>query len=269
MRLFIACTPRTGNTWVRKLLAGNLDLVEYPVHTMGEIPWDDLAPRCVVAIHVYPSEELVALLRDRGFSILTTIRHPLDVLISILAYTQYQRKTKRWVSGEGGDESSLFGATPLDPAFLDYASSKRADVLFGVSMAWLPYAAAAVRYESLVEDPKAYLAGLFETLEVTPAHPVSEVIAQNTLERLRAIHTDNSHHFWRGELGLWRRLLPSEIALPIAEHHRPVFERLGYVCDSDPQLTRERARENWAALQVGPLEPPPERSRPKFSLFKR
>jgi len=268
-RFFIACTPRTGNTWVRKLLAGNLDLVEHPIHTLDEVDWNALEPRCVVAIHIYPAPELLASLAQRGFAIMTTVRHPMDVLISILAYTQYQRKTKRWVAGAGGDESSLFGATPLDRAFLDYATSERAAVLFGVSVAWLPYANAVVRYESLVADPPGYLEELFRALGVSPAHPVQDVVAQNTIERLKTIHTDNSHHFWRGELGIWRRLVPGDIAQAIADRHREVFERLGYACDSDPRLTREQARENWAALQVAPSAAPPESRRSRFSLFKR
>jgi len=218
-RFFIGCTPRTGNTWLRKLLAGDLDLVEYPAHTLEDVPWHALAERCAISMHAHATPELLALLAQHHIRVVVTIRHPLDVLISILAYTQYQRKTKRWVSGDGGDESSLFAAHPLDRAFLEYAQSPRAHVLLGVSPEWLSHASAVVRYEALAAHPVRALNALFATLQVSPMRRVSDVVAGNTIDLLRAIHTDNAHHFWRGESGIWKRLLPLDIARTIAEHH--------------------------------------------------
>ncbi|HXW51151.1 MAG TPA: sulfotransferase domain-containing protein [Candidatus Acidoferrales bacterium] len=268
-RLFIVCTPRTGNTWLRKLLAGNLDLAEHPAHALDELDWERLEPGFAISMHVHATPQLVAFLAARGVRVIVTVRHPLDVLISILAWTQHQRQTRRWVGGDGGDESSLFGATPTDRAFLDYALSERAGVLLGVSVEWLAHAAAVVRYEELVADTTGVLNALIASLGAPTERPISHVIAQNSMEKLRAIHTENAHHFWRGERGIWYRLLPREVADAIAQRHRAVFERLGYACDADPNLTSELAKKNWAALSVAPDEPATQSARPKFSLFRR
>jgi hypothetical protein len=269
-RFFIACTPRTGNTWLRKLLAGNLDLTEYPVHKLDEVPWNDLPPRCIVAMHTHADPELVKYLSERHFRIIVTTRHPLDILISILAYTQFQRKTRRWLAGEDGDESSLLGAAPTDRAFFDYALSARAAVLLGVSVEWLAYAADVVRYESLAAEPHIFLSDMFARLGVAPVGSICNVVAGNSIERLRALHAEHSFHFWRGECGLWRRLLPADVAVPIAERHRTIFEALGYTCDYDPNLSRDRASDNWRSLHAS-AESAPKRPqlRWQFPFFKR
>lgn len=249
-RFFIVCTPRTGNTWLRKLIAGNLDLPEYPAHRLDELPWDELPAACAISMHVHATPELQRFLAERGFRVIVTIRHPLDVLVSILQFSKYQPKTGRWVGGDGGDESTLWTASPLDPAFFDYALGPRATVLLGVSVEWLPFAAAVVRYESLAANPEAHMMTMFGELGVTPRHRVRDIIEENTIAKLRGLHAQDSHHFWRGERGLWRRLLPGDVCQPIATRHRSVFERLGYVCDFDPSLTRERAEQNWSALTM-------------------
>jgi hypothetical protein len=75
-------------------------------------------------------------LMERQFEVLVTVRHPLDVLISILHFAQYEPATRRWLDGEGGNETSLLGADPTSEAFLAYALSGRASALFEVSAEW-------------------------------------------------------------------------------------------------------------------------------------
>lgn len=44
LRLAIVSTPRSGNTWLRKLLASMYDLPQIAVHTPREIAWQSLPP---------------------------------------------------------------------------------------------------------------------------------------------------------------------------------------------------------------------------------
>lgn len=250
-RLFIVCTPRTGNTWLRKLLAGALGLPEYAAHAVEEIAWLELPPGCVISMHVHNTPVFRRHLDDLNFRVIVTVRHPLDVLVSILQFSQHEPATARWVGGDCGDESALAGADPLSREFLDYCLSDRAAVLLSVSLQWMADAAAVVRYEPLVESPQASLSELLDRLKLSSVRPLQQIVAENTIDKLRK--DLSQYHFWRGTPSLWKRLLPADVAIPILNRHRSAFERLGYACDYDPRLTREQARNNWNAL--GEVEP--------------
>jgi hypothetical protein len=266
-RLFIGCTPRTGNLWFRRLLAGALDLQDYAAHAVADIPWKDLLPGCIVSMHAHVTPELRRLLQDGGFRVLVTSRHPLDVLLSILHFSKLEPATAMWLDREGGDETSLAQAGPLDEAFLDYCVSPRASALLGVSVEWLAFAEAIGRYERFVAHPKRELSKTLAKLELKPVRPLQQVIEESNFQNLRSSLGPLQRHFWRGQPGVWRKVLPGDVARPIAAHHRAVFEQFGYACDYDPALDRERALENWEEL-CRPYSPPaPKRS--WFSFLHR
>lgn len=266
-RFFIAPTPRTGNTWLRKLLADSLGLTEFVSHSIEEIPWSTLPERCVAAVHVHASEELHARLAANHFRIIVTMRHPLDVLISILQFSKHDASPVLWLGGEAGDEASLASASPLDAAFLDYACGARARALLGLSLEWLPYAAACVRYESLARRPAACLKKTLRTLRVRSMKPLSDVVENNSLENLRIANPGQRRHFWRGEPNVWRRLLPRENVVRICQCHHVIFERLGYRCNYDPRLTPERAAANWLGLYDPQALGPAWQPKPLWSLL--
>lgn len=221
-------------------------------------------------MHAHPTPEFLSFLKGRGFRLLVITRHPLDVLVSILQFSKREPATARWLGGEGGDESSLANATPLDRAFVDYCTSERASALLGVSPQWLSFADAVAKYEKLVAHPNTELTTILNRLRVVPVHPLQQVIAENSIKNLRSSLSAYSRHFWRGEPGLWRQLLPRQIAQKIATQHQRFFDQLGYVCDFDPRLTPERALRNWHNLS--PPEPSERVAKPQawwHSLFRR
>src|SRR5580658_5969913 len=101
-RLFLACTPRTGNLWFRKMLAASLEVMEIAAHSPDEIDWDALSEGCLVAMHWHRTSAIQKLLDARAMEVLVTVRHPLDILISILRFCQLEPATARWLEGEGG-----------------------------------------------------------------------------------------------------------------------------------------------------------------------
>ena len=196
-------------------------------------------------MHWRYSDDFAAFLRDGGFVPIVTVRHPLDVLISILHFSQGEPATADWIGGEGGDESTLSGADPTSQEFLEYALSARAAALLSVSAEWLQYAASVIHYEELVARPERVLRSVIEDLGYSPRGSLNDVVASHSLERLRLL---SPHHFWRGQPGLWRTLIGSDFRDRIWRRHRPLFEALGYDCDGVPAPTRDAARGAWHAL---------------------
>jgi hypothetical protein len=256
LRLAIISTPRSGNTWLRRLLATALGLDEQAALGPDEVPWDDLPRRYILQIHWNRTRSFESLLQRGGFRVVALARHPLDVLVSLASYvSSHPAPRSIWVEhatlrGEGGDETPLLDASPSCPAFLNYATGPRARALFGISRQWWSKPeACAVRYEDLVADPVAGLSFLIGRLGAEPAVRPEEAVAANSLTRLRALHADNPNHFWQGRPGLWRRLLTAEVARRIAAAQPEPFEEFGYPCDPDESLTPARAHDHWQALR--------------------
>ena len=63
-----------------------------------------------------------------------------------------------------------------------------------------------------------------------------------------------NQHFWQGQPNLWKQLLTARTTIRMAEDHKPFFERFGYACDPDSNLTDQDADANWYALEFASLK---------------
>jgi hypothetical protein len=247
LRVAIVSTPRSGNTWLRSLLADAYELPEVAIHNPADVDWNTLPPDCVLQIHWHRTASFVRTLQEAGFRILTLVRHPLDVLLSILQFCQHDRSTLRWLDGENGNERPLYGAMPGSAAFAAYATGGRAAALLSVSTQWWQAPdVCRLRYEALVADPAGQLGGVAEALGAVPRRPLAEVVGRATVPELR-VRFKVDHHFWQGRPGLWKTLLTAAAADRIARAQRDAFA-CGYACDPDPQLTPEQADAAWVGL---------------------
>jgi hypothetical protein len=247
MRVAIISSPRTGNTWLRSLLADACKLAELAIHNPADADWNALPRDCVLQIHWHRTASFCRMLQTAGFRVVTLTRHPLDVLVSILQFCQHDRSTLRWLDGEKGDERPVYGAMPGSHAFAAYATGGRAAALLSVSLQWWHDPdVCRLRYEELVADPVGQLGRLLAGLGEPARRLLADVVGQATVPGLRRRFRAD-HHFWQGRPGLWKTLLPTAIAQRIAAAHPDAFA-CRYTCDPDPQLTPEQADANWVAL---------------------
>jgi hypothetical protein len=257
VRLALTGTPRSGNSWLRLLLSSAYGCESLASHSSEEVPWDSLPDDLVLQMHSHPDADLTSTLQEHGFRTIVLGRHPLDVLISILHYARADSSPARWLAGEGGDEISIVGSSPLDSAFLEYATGPRAKALLGLSREWwVQPDAVRLTYEALCGD----VVGVLEPVLAQIARPkksIEKAAAAHTLDHLR--RTISSHHFWRGRPGHWRTLLTQAESATIAEAHRESFELFGYELDPDPDLDEATARSNWSRI-AGPLNDVPHDS---------
>jgi hypothetical protein len=253
LRLALIGTPRSGNTWLRHLLAKLYAAAELAVHAPAEIAWSALPRDCVLQMHEHRTLAMQNKLTKHGFRVVVLARHPLDVLISILHFATHDGGTSRWLGGEGGDESPIHGAMPCSAAFLDYAQGKRAAALLSISPQWwdLP-GCLQVSYESLVQEPARELARIAGAVALEPRIAVAEAVAATTLPRMRLL-LRGRHHIWQGKAGHWKRLLVADVAGAIAASHAAVLERFNYVCAPDPHLTCSQADAHWIDLNRGEM----------------
>ncbi len=230
--------------WLRRLLAAAHSLDEVSAHTPGEVEWEALPERCALQLHWRHTPEFAGLLRRHGFSVVAVVRHPLDVLVSILHFAPHEPETARWLDGEGGDESSILGVDPSSPAFLDYATGPRARALLSVTPDWLPHADAVVHYTDLVADTAGSLYAIAWTLGVPVRQAPARVTASVTFEDLKS--EARNRHFWQGRPGLWREVLTDDVADAIVRAQPSVAE-LGFTI-GPVGVSADQARLRWAEL---------------------
>ncbi len=157
------------------MLAETLGLDHVIVHRPEEVPWHALPPRAILQLHWLPEPGFTAQLAEHGFRVISNCRHPLDVLMSVLAFSQHDNSTLRWLGGADQDERAIHRASPLDEAFWQYAVGPRARSLLAVSVQWWNRPGVLqVRYEQLLAHPGAELDRLLKELEVSPRRPTSE-----------------------------------------------------------------------------------------------
>lgn len=247
MRVAIISTPRSGNTWLRSMLAMLLDAEQIAVHSPDDLDWNNLPPEnCVLQLHWRKTSAFKRILVENNFNIIVLQRHPLDVLLSILQFAPQEPQTMHWLNGEGGDEAIIYGQSPVSNAFLEYACSARARALLSVSAEWsLDPDVILVRYENLVGDTENTLRDTLFSLGVYRSN-ITDIVARNSIDILR--RTSNNGHFWQGKVGMWKKHIPIEMAKIIAMNQSSVFSELEHDELAYGGVTTDTAKKYWEKL---------------------
>lgn len=250
MRIAIISTPRSGNTWLRRMLAMLCSAEQIAVHSVEDLNWENFpSENCVLQLHWHRTKQFKCLMMENNFKIVVLQRHPLDVLLSILQFAHQEPQTVHWLNGVGGDEKNIYGESPVSEAFLEYATSPRARALLSVSIEWSGDPdAIVVRYENLVSDTEKTLYDLLAELGICGISQsnIAEVVDSNSIDKLRL--TADNGHFWQGKVGLWQKVIPFHIAEKIAMEQQEIFLAYGYKSLPDTGLTTGEAERYWRAL---------------------
>lgn len=178
-------SPRSGTTWVRCVLAIAYKLKSLAYHNMADFPMG-LPENLIMQIHWYREPSMQAFIVENNFQVLVIARHPLDILLSVLHFAQYEETVERWLGGNCEIPAKLKSATPTSEAFLNFALSWGAENLLSISyLWWQDQRAIRVRYEDLVAAPQASFAAIETRLRLVPSQGWSTAIADNLLNRLR------------------------------------------------------------------------------------
>ncbi|WP_137678855.1 sulfotransferase domain-containing protein [Aurantiacibacter suaedae] len=245
MRVAIISSPRSGNTWFREVLSKTLGLENIAIHNYLDAP-SSLPKKCALQIHWYREPNFQKFLLQNDFQLITLARHPLDVLISTLAFIRHEPETARWLGGNVAIPKTLHGCTPTSVAFANYAVSFGAENLLCVSQQWWhDENVIRVRYEDLVANPTSEFGRVVEGLGGGKQRLI-EALDERDFSYFQSLP---NKHGWKGRPGLWRLLIVPATARRIRRRHSNVFETLGYTVRPKLLLSRKRAEANWNALE--------------------
>ena len=238
-RILILSTPKTGSTWLRSLLSGVYRLPQLYLEPGFDCnALRRAGNRWVAQYHIRPHPELSAWIRENGVTVVTTIRHPADVVISLYHHVMGFRARnvdldfiRRMLSADYNRTDIVTDSTG-QPFWADLACS----------LDWMSEAGTlVVRYEDLRCDPSGTLRALTSRICAVPDERIEAAIEMSELGLMRAMAGPFGGFFREGRIGRWRDLLPPDII----ETFRSVapypaqMAALGYSMDpADPLIDR-------------------------------
>lgn len=248
LRILIVSTPKTGNTWLKHLLAAAYDLPMPLLPTDArQIDWAGLGPRWVAHQHYAPEAPLLEAAAAHGVILLTTVRHPADVFVSLVHYGRRQDLPPADGPEDLGylrGDAAPFGAHAL--AFL------REGFCFQLhlSLSWLRGGwARAVRYEDLWRRPVTTLRRLTDAILPLSDTRLRLAIGRCELRAMRRALDPERAFFRKGGVGGWRAALPPDFQaiLMEVEPYPEQFAALGYSMDASDPANAPAAPEEMVA----------------------
>lgn len=251
LKILIVSTPKTGNTWLRNLLAAayGLPMVELstafdPAEAEGH------GARWIAHQHFYPEPALLSWAEQHGVVLLTTTRHPGDVLISLYHYVQnYVGET----AGFGTEATMVSDARPFGEKTASFVKQAFHSLL-DISIQWMDTGRSqVVRYEDLWRDPVGTLAALTSRIYPIELDAIERAVEQCDISVMRKMAGSDGKFFRKGGAGNWRQDLPPEIValFGTVEPYPAQLARLGYTFGEAGEIVPHTAQR---AARVSAIE---------------
>jgi len=240
MRVIVASTPKTGNTWMSRLLSVIYDLpLAVLPPTFNAAVAEEQGPRWVALQHYYPRPDVLAWKRrHQDVRIVTMMRHPGDVLVSL--WHMLRNKSYDPDRDLGLSTMLMLNGNQMGQHTVQYVKEDFFHGLY-ISLDWMNTGASlVVRYEDLWRDPAGTLTQLTDRISPVPQNRIESAVDLCDISMLRKLHGDpQGKMFRKGGPGNWRHELPDSI-LDVFRHREPypaLFEALGYTLDPlDPLI---------------------------------
>lgn len=236
MRIVIAGPPKTGNVWLKRMLASAyglrlLDVGEFPARADLAAVTDWLAAggfpdNSIFHQHYDYSPALADTFDAVPARIVTIVRNPYDTFVS--AYHHQQKNGDE--GARGGRRSDSILGKPLDsPEMYDYlrAGGFRRNMIRARD--WIRSGRSLiVRYEDLIEDPVNALARLTGSIKPVPEARLAAAVEQNSADNLRKMGGDIAKHVRVAKVGDSREKLTERHLAIFRTLHGSLIPELGY-----------------------------------------
>jgi hypothetical protein len=184
--------------------------------------------------HLKPSAEILDWLDETQPFLLTAVRHPADVLVSL-----YHHLHKFETGGVDVQEARAMLASPFQRGDIVTDATGSFEEDLECSLRWMRTGrAAAVRYEDLWRDVHLELTRITNLISPVPERKIELAIERCDFSLMRKLAGDYGRFFRSGKAGSWPHELPPEI---LAEFQRQPYQslvsELGYSMDPNDPIT--------------------------------
>ena len=234
LRMIVASPPKTGNVWVEHLLAEiygleSVQAPQYQIDDLGDLQAflrNGLFPAgTIMHQHFLPSAEFFRSLTGMDVRLVSVLRHPYDMFVSL--YFHVQNKRHEFANRPENPHYGLVDKAIDDPEVLRFLEVNFIHVI-RQSIMWQECGQAAmVRYEDLSIDPAAALRALTDRLESADGARIR--LAIQRCDKAPMKRADATGHIRKGVVGDWRNHLgPRHLAVFRSAEFASRIQQLGY-----------------------------------------
>lgn len=239
-RILIAATEKTGNTWLKYLLAHIYELpTPYISQDFSEAEADSLGSRWVTHQHFLPERPLLNWASRTQTHLVTMIRHPADILVSLYHYCcnypDHYKEDPAVSAALAADAEQRQATADLSHHVVDgellRVLQERIMCDVNISISWIRTGRSLiVRYEDLRGDPQKTLSSVAESIAPASRDRIVQAVDACDIKVLRDNYAIDSRFFRRALIGEWRSVLPTHVLRRFAEEEpfRSQFSFLGY-----------------------------------------
>jgi hypothetical protein len=265
LKIFLLSTPRTGNHWLQNILANayNLPIKEAtPLRAymkleqeeketvVERLPFDPaefaaLGSRWIMYEHVRLNFEIIRWARENNVALVTTMRHPGDVAVSLYNYVLN-------ITDKSSFSTDIVQVVRTDdPAervriLNDYLKARLPRLLKVSLFWWLSGTAQLVRYEDLWQNPTQAVKEVTDSLLPLDNEKILRALILSDKDVIRQFDAHWNNFIYKGSSGNWRTELdPSTLSLLQTYNGLPEITRqMGY--SFEPEI--ERQAESFGAI---------------------
>lgn len=234
MKVLIASQPKTGNVWIRNLLArlyGLDDLNErfgdaIPGKAPDFVPWireQGFPEGAILHEHLYPKPELLDFADEAGVRLVTMLRNPYEVFVSFYFYANRMPHIFK------GRPAEVILGKPIDhPDVLRFLASDYR-IHLNISVQWVESGRSSlVRYEALLADTAAELARLVQAWEPVRQEAVAEAVEYCSAEKMKKQGGWKASHIRSASVRTWDSHLTEAHLEIFRDNYRRHITTMGY-----------------------------------------
>lgn len=233
MRIIIVGPPRSGNLWLKCLLANTYRLTKLHHIPKTEQALDEkirngwFIDNSIFHQHFEPTPEFLQIAQTMKAKLVTIIRDPYDAFVSLYFFVQN-------VPDQFGPDHHLFilRDKPIDhPDVLSFLKDEKLGYRVYLKLAydWIQTNnTVVVRYEDLRQRPLKEMRRLTRKIKWGRPGRIKKAIEHCNIRAMRKRKDVNTKHLRKGEIGDYRNFLHETHYEIFHSYHRDLILKLGY-----------------------------------------
>jgi len=245
LKIIVVGTPKTGNTWVKHLLADVYDLPLVKLKPdFDRAEAEAAGARWISHQHYLPNHNLLNWGAANNVLFVSIVRHPGDILVSLWHHMQSRRSHESLNAGDLTQDASVLskGSQVVSQHTLTFVE-RSFHFYLNLSIAWLDIPGlVTARYEDLWNCPVAALADLTNSILPMPSTRLQLALCGCELGLMQSLLDPEKKLIRQGGVGGWRAALSPGIknAFITLDPYPAQFDALGYSMDEGAPANRVR-----------------------------
>lgn len=233
MRILVAGPPKAGNVWIEHILAdvyrlkildGSVAARDYePFRESVEAGW--FSDDSIFHQHFSPRRELFDIVDEVETVLVTPVRDPYDVFVSLYHYAQSFREQFAATS----DPSGVLVGKPIDhPDVFRFLADGFGAVL-DIGVGWINSGRSVlVRYEDLQAAPLDTVESVTRVIRPVTDRVIANAVRRNTAANMRRHSLHMAAHIRAATVGDWQNHLTAKHIEILRDVHAQRIAVLGY-----------------------------------------